>query len=116
MIFAALNDGFMGAALLDAGLRPRVEIYGGEEREPWMETLLWRNGDRYCLAVLKKSVDGVDALGAPRDQSKEITVRLNLRAREVGNVRTQKVFGEVSSFTDQFNTYEANLYEFAIGT
>ena len=43
----------IGKAHNDIGLRPRVEIFGGSGTEPWMEALLWRNGNRYCLAVLK---------------------------------------------------------------
>src|SRR4030095_15796099 len=42
-----------GKTLNDIGMRPRVEIFGDEGSEPWMEALLWRNGNRYCLAILK---------------------------------------------------------------
>jgi len=46
-------------------------------------------------------------------EPREIMVRLNLPVREVRNIRTEKSFGDVSSFRDRFNPWEANLYEFA---
>ena len=111
----------IGKAHNDVGLRPRVEIFGGGGTEPWMEALLWRNGNRYCLAVLKNlssSGDGaasVALLGQEADRNaKRITVRINLAVKSLRNSRTGKVFGDVSSFTDDFNPWEANLYEFAL--
>ena len=98
----------------EVDLRPRVEILGENGNEPWMEALLWRNGNRYCLAVLKNvspSGDGPALLG---DQ-KRLTVRIDLPVRSLRNRRTGKVFGDVTSFTDEFNAWEANLYEFALG-
>jgi len=111
----------IGKAHNDIGMRPRVEILGGSGTEPWMESLLWRNGHRYCLAVLKNlspSGDGaasVELLGKEADRdSKRITVRINLPVKGLRNIRTRKVFGDVRSFTDEFNAWEANLYEFAL--
>lgn len=106
----------IGKTLRDAGLRPRVEIYGRDQQEPWMESLLWRNGNRYCLAVLKNllgSADAPDFMKMIEQEPREIMVRLNLPVREVRNIRTEKSFGDVSSFRDRFNPWEANLYEFA---
>jgi hypothetical protein len=81
-----------------------------------MESLLWRNGNRYCLAVLKNllgSADAPDFMKMIEQEPREIMVRLNLPVREVRNIRTEKSFGDVSSFRDRFNPWEANLYEFA---
>jgi hypothetical protein len=111
----------VGKACNDIGLRPRVEVFGGRAAEPWMEALLWRNGDRYCLAVLKNlspSGDGaasVALLGKDGERdAKRITVRINLAVKGLRNSRTGKVFGDVTSFTDEFKGWEANLYEFAL--
>ena len=111
----------IGKAHNDIGLRPRVEIFGGGGIEPWMEALLWRNGNRYCLAVLKNwspsedTAASVALLGKEADRDPEqITVRINLPVKGLRNSRTRKVFGDVTSFTDEFKTWEANLYEFAI--
>lgn len=111
----------IGKAHNDIGLRPRVEIFGGSGIEPWMEALLWRNGNRYCLAVLKNwspsedTAASVALLGKEADRDPEqITVRINLPVKGLRNSRTKKVFGDVTSFTDEFKTWEANLYEFAI--
>jgi hypothetical protein len=79
-----------------------------------MEALLWRNGNRYCLAVLKNvssSGDSPDLLG----DEKRLTIQINLLVRNIRNRRTGKVFGDVQSFTDEFKAWEANLYEFALG-
>lgn len=86
-----------------------------------MEALLWRNGNRYCLAVLKNlspSGDGsasVALLGEEADRSpKRITVQINLPVKGLRNSRTRRVFADVTSFTDEFKAWEANLYEFAL--
>ena len=107
----------IGKTLRDAGLRPRVEIYSRDQQEPWMESLLWRNGNRYCLAVVKNvlgSADAPDFMKMIEQEPKEIMIRLNLPVREVRNIRTEKSLGDVSSFKDRFNPWEANLYQFAL--
>jgi hypothetical protein len=111
----------IGHAHNDVGLRPRVEILGGNEKEPWMEALLWRNDNRYCLAVIKNlsslgdAATSVSLLGKESDRDPQrITVRINLPVKGLRNSRTRKVFGDVTSFTDEFNAWEANLYEFAL--
>jgi hypothetical protein len=113
---AAWRD-LMGQALLTAGLLPRVEIDGGDVKEPWMESLLWRRGNRYCLAVLKnvfESADTPESLRMIDGEPKEITIRLTLPVRAMRNIRTEKAFGDVSSFRDLFSPSEANLYTFAL--
>jgi hypothetical protein len=115
---AAWRD-LMGQTLLAAGLRPRVEIDGGAGKEPWMESLLWRQGNRYCLAVLKNVFESADAPESLRMidlEPKDITIRLTLPVRAMRNVRTDKAWGDVSSFVDRFNPSEANLYTFALRT
>jgi hypothetical protein len=107
----------LGTTLHAAGLRPRVEVYKGDEKEPWMESLLWRQGRRYCLAVLKNMFDTADvpeSLRVIEQEPKELTIRLKLPARAVRNVRTQKALGDVSSFTERFTPWEASLYEFTL--
>jgi len=34
----------------------------------------------------------------------------------VKNIRTEKLFGNVAVFKDRFNPWEANLYEFSLGS
>jgi len=107
----------MGPALLDAGLRPRVEIHRGDEWEPWMESLLWRNGNRYCLALLKNPGDAPEAASVIEQEPREITVKLRLPrpVREIRNLRTGRVLGGGPVFTDHFTPWEASLYELALG-
>ena len=106
----------IGRVLRDAGLKPRVEVFGGSTLEPWMESLLWRNGNRYCLAVLKNMSEAGDPpeFAAIEQEPKEILIRLNLPARAVRNIRSDKTFGDVASIKDRFNPCEANLYEFSL--
>jgi Beta-galactosidase trimerisation domain/Beta-galactosidase len=97
------------------GLRPRVEVVEDSGNELWMEALLWRNGNRYCLAILKNVSPSEDGVASAVDSArKTLTVRINLPVKSLRNSRTGKVFGDVASFTDEFNTLEANLYEFAL--
>jgi hypothetical protein len=106
----------LGTALADAGLRARVEIYRSSgERAPWMESLLWRNANRYCLAMLKNPDDAAESMSLIAQEPGEITVKLQLPVRGIRNVRTGKMLGDVSVFTDRFTPWEANLYEFALG-
>jgi hypothetical protein len=114
-IGAAWRD-TLGKVLGDAGLRPRVEIYRGDARAPWMECLLWRNANRYCLAVLKNADTASGSMRVIETEPHEIMVRLHLPVRGVRNVRTGQSFGDVPSFKDQFTPWEANLYEFALET
>jgi hypothetical protein len=105
----------IGRTLRDSGLRPRVEIDGANGPEPWMEILLWRNGARCCLALLKNAMElleSADSADGKAQQSKELTIRLNFPARNVRNVRTGKAFGAAQTFKDQLVPWEANLYEF----
>lgn len=106
----------VGKVLGEAGLRPRVEIYRGGAREPWMECLLWRNADRYCLALLKNAHQASDSMGVIEMEPHEITVRLHLPLRGVRNVRTGQSFGDLTAFKDRFTPWESNLYEFALET
>jgi len=112
----------IGSALGDAGVRPRVEIYGVTGREPWMESLLWRNGNRYCLAILKNpalSAGGDHGTAIFGDSSardaKGITIRFIMPAAAIRNVRTGKPFGSAATIRDDFKPWEANLYEFTLG-
>jgi hypothetical protein len=95
----------LGGILRSAGLKPRVEVTGST----WLESLLWRRGSHYCLAIIKNpSEDNY----APLDESaNQIRVTLNLPAGTVKNLRTGKVFGNTSTFTDAFLPHEANLYD-----
>ncbi len=53
----------VGKILKNAGLAPRVEILGADGKpEPWVESLLWRNGNRYCLAILKNPSPGSEEM------------------------------------------------------
>ena len=111
----------IGSALGDTRLRPRVDIFGVNGREPWMESLLWRNRHRYCLAILKNPSLSTESshlaavLGKDIDRGPErITIRLNLPVRDFRNVRTGKTFRDVASVEDDFKAWEANLYEFAL--
>jgi hypothetical protein len=106
----------MRTLLGEAGLRPRAAISGAEGPEPWMEALLWRNGERACLVVLKNPARVADPAEFARviDQpARTITLALALGApvRGVRNLRTGVAFGSAGPFRDEFNPWEANVYE-----
>ncbi len=98
----------LGVILRGAGLKPRVEVTGST----WLESLLWRCGSHYCLAIIKNpSVDSY----VPLDEgATQIKVSLNLPPGTVKNLRTGRVFGGTSTFTDTFLPHEANLYELVL--
>jgi hypothetical protein len=106
----------MRVLLDEAGLRPRVSIAGADGAEPWMESLLWRNGARACLAVLKNPARVADPAEFARviDQpARTITLSLALDApvRGARNLRTGVAFEGAGPFRDAFNPWEANVYE-----
>jgi hypothetical protein len=106
----------VGRLLQEAALHPRIGIDRGSE--PWIETLLWRNGDRYCLAILKNvSRDPDDhageVLGGPMRQ---IRIQLDMPASDIINLRTGRKFGNAASFTDDFFPNQASLYSFRMAT
>jgi hypothetical protein len=106
----------VGRVLADAGMRARVEIHrGAGERAPWMESLLWRNGNRYCLAIVKNPGEAAESLPVIEEGPEDIRVTLRLPVRGLRNARTGAVLGDVSAFTDRFTPWEANLYEFTLG-
>jgi hypothetical protein len=79
-----------------------------------MESLLWRNANRYCLAILKNPAHAAESASLIEQPPGEITVKLRRPARGIRNVRTGKVLGNASEFADQFTPWEASLYEFAL--
>lgn len=106
----------VGRTLAEAGLRPRVEIHRRSgEHAPWMESLLWRNANRYCLAIVKNPGEAAESMSVIEQEPEEITVKLQLPVRGIRNVRTGAMLGDVSVFTDHFTPWEANLYEFTLG-
>ncbi len=110
--------GLVEKELRDAGLKARVEIYGADgKKEPWIASWLWRNGARYCLAILKnipESSDAPESISVIDQEPREIVIKLNFAVKELRNLRSHKHFGKVSSLTDSFSPWEANLYEFSL--
>jgi hypothetical protein len=102
----------IGKVLGDVGVTPRIEITGATGREPWMEALFWRNGERYHLAILKNAPELLASRDADAAGDQDITVRLSVPVRDLRNARTGKKFAAAQSFTDRFVPWEANLYEF----
>jgi hypothetical protein len=107
----------IGRVLADTGLKPRVEVFKNGIAEPWIETMLWRNGNRYCLAVLKNISEFDDQQQSMRmldEAPKEITVRIDFPVKHPRNIRTGKTFPAGTPITDLFTPSEANLYEFSV--
>ena len=111
----------VGTLLAGAGLRPRVEVAESGTSPSFIEPLLWRNGKRYCLALIKNyayhaSVTGEGAMQGQEAKPKpsSIRVKLSIPARSITNIRTGKSFGSQAEFTDTFKAWEANVYEFEV--
>ncbi len=93
----------IGGELRSAGLQPRIVV-----DSPYIESLLWRNGDRYMLAVTENEE------GEAQKAAMQIRIHLSLPATNIVNVRTGKLFGNGSSIIDSLNPWEANLYSFSM--
>ena len=91
----------IGQALKTAGLVPRVRT-----DQPFIESLIWRSGKRFFLALIMNEQDRV------RSGAFRIHVNLKLPAINITNLRTEKVFGNNADIVDNFNPIEANLYSF----
>jgi hypothetical protein len=94
----------IGHELKAVGLSPRVTV-----DQAFMETLLWRSGNRYQLVLLGNK-DGAEAQ-KPRRQ---IRIHLSLPAQDIQNIRSGKRFGNALDFVDIFNPAEANIYSFIL--
>lgn len=92
----------IGRELRSAGLEPRVAV-----DKPFLETLLWRNGQDYVLAIVANAEE------VAGEETREIRIRLTVPAAGITNVRTGRVFPDPSSFTDLFNPWEAAFYAFS---
>jgi hypothetical protein len=95
----------LGGILRQAGLKPRVEVKGS----PWIESLLWRRNGSYCLAVLKNPSSG--SYASLEEGVAQLRISLSFPTGTVKNLRTGKVVGNGSTFTDTLTPYEANLYQ-----
>ncbi|MBN2373712.1 beta-galactosidase trimerization domain-containing protein [bacterium] len=109
----------INALLKDAGLNPRVEVIEDGSTSPLIESLLWRNGNRYCLALIKnysysEGISGEWIFDGGKIEPGEVTIhiKLNLDVKGIKNIRTGKDFGSVNGFSDSFREWEANFYEF----
>jgi hypothetical protein len=93
----------IGRQLRNAGLKPRVTT-----DLQFVESLIWRNGDRHILALVKNAQNEVE------EEASKIHIRLAFSVNDLRNLRTGKAFGNVADFTDAFNPAEANLYSFSL--
>ncbi len=90
----------IGNTLKELGVPPRIMT-----NLPFVESLLWRNGDRYVLAIVKNSE------GETQRTGQQIRIQLGIDAKNIRNIRTGKALAG-PDFTDEFNPCEANLYGF----
>ena len=92
----------IGKELRAAGLQPRVVVDA-----PFVESLIWRNGDKYLLAVVSNEETEAST------EARQIRVAFALRAKSVQNARSRKTFTS-ALFTDDFMPWGANLYSFIL--
>lgn len=109
----------VGRILEGAGVSPRVRVRENGRSPAYIEALIWKNGGRSCLALVKNydaraSITGQGTIRGPEGNAGATRIEVTFRrpVRRLRNLRTGKVFGDVSAFTDEFRPWEANLYVF----
>ena len=93
----------IGRELRSAGLQPRIAV-----DSPYVESLLWRNGNRYVLALIQNEESWAEKTPV------QIGIGLSVPAIDIKNLRTGKLIGKVSSFADTLNPWEASFYSFHV--
>lgn len=107
--------------LAQAGVEPRVRVFGGDAELPNVERLFWqKDGRQYlCLiwnALSRSRIDGVDVDRSVIDgPARAITIRFSAEIGGLRNLRTGKDLGAGTDFEDTWLPCEANVYEVEVG-
>jgi hypothetical protein len=113
--------GLVGGILEGAGVGAKVNVRTTGEAFSLIEPLLWKRGNRYCLALVRNWAYDASMTGegkaegqGPSEKKTLISVKVKLPVKGLTNMRTGKVFGDVQEFRDSFTPWEANIYEFRV--
>jgi hypothetical protein len=104
--------------LRTAGLEPRVRIYEHGNTANMIESLLWKNGNKYYLGLVKNPTEKKELARLTYGQAiegitgREVDIYLEFK-RPVAliNLRTNEHLGVGQAFSDRFKPWEGNLYE-----
>ena len=109
---------FVNGLLKDAGVTPRLSVTRDGQPLPEAETLLWKNGEKITLCVLKNinrgaKIDGFGDAGNVAEGGKsKIKLNFATAVKELKNERTGKTLGSGKEFEDEFTPWEANVYTY----
>ncbi len=96
----------------EAGVLPkiRVRVQGQGGQTAMIEALFWKNGEDLFLGLIKNPTDMVNDPGTPDAEPIRITIQFK---NEVAlfDMKNQKSLGRGKEFSDDFNPWEANLYQ-----
>ena len=108
----------VGSLLEEAGLRPRLRVFEGDNPANMIEVVHWTSGSDRIVGLIKnptfkKSLKNLGDNGRIQGITGEavsITLAFPETARLI-NLRTGKSLGTGRRFTDDFRPWEANLYK-----
>ncbi|HUU09787.1 MAG TPA: alpha-amylase family protein [Phycisphaerae bacterium] len=105
-----------GGLLKDAGLVPRARVLAGGKAVAMAETLLWRQGDRVVLCVIKNpprqaAVDSAGRLDAAFGETGEVEIALARPATGIRNLRTGEAMPDGASLKTAWKPWEALVFE-----
>lgn len=103
---------WMRDLLREFGLSPRLTVTQDGREVTHCERIFYRGADRRYLFIVLNQLDVYDP-GRTRDLTpRRISIQLNFAEPvRLTNLRTRRVLGHGATFTDDFVTHEANLYE-----
>jgi hypothetical protein len=104
---------FVRGLFKELGVEPQVRVDA-----PRMESLLWKNGDRTTLCIVR-NIDrraSIDAYGDLADELGQGSIKLKFSfsqdVKGLKNERSGKLLGDGRAFEDDFVPWEANVYTF----
>lgn len=108
----------IGTILSKAGLSPRVKVFEKGNPANMIESLWWKNGDRYFLGLVKNPTEkrGLpelgDTLAIQGITGEEVEIQMEFQAPiNLINLRTNEHLGKGHIFQERFKPWEGNLYE-----
>jgi hypothetical protein len=75
-----------------------------------IEAVFWKKGEDLFLGLIKNPTDMVNDPGTPDAQPTRITIQFK-NVVALFDMKNQKSLGRGKEFSDDFNPWEANLYQ-----
>ena len=106
----------VGGLLAEAGLAPRARVLAGGKAVPMAETLLWRQGEKVVLCVVKNlprdaAIDSAGDMAGTFGDPGEVEVVLSRPVTAVRNLRSGEALPDGARLRATWKPWEALVFE-----